>query len=500
MEKECLLETKGIYKSFGPTRALVDVSIQVRRGEIRGLIGENGSGKSTLSSIIAGAQTADEGQMFLRGEPYQPKGNVDAQKKGVSMVVQEMGTIPGISVASNIFLGNLNRFTKNGILNIKKMNRAAREILTEIGVPEIDPSMLIDHLNFEDRKIVEIARAMYTRPDVLIIDETTTALAQKGRTLLYKIIEKQHQENKAVLFISHDLDELMHVCNNITVLRDGNLIDTLTKDEMSIDKMRRLMVGREIKGNYYRSDYDGSYSDEVVLELKQVTTGINVENFSLQLHKGEILGIGGLADCGMHEVGRVAFGIDKPITGEVRLVKKNVRVTNPQIAIENKMGYVSKDRDKEALILNGSIKDNITLPSLPMLEKGFIITKSSENNLASQNVKQMEIKCYSPAQRCDELSGGNKQKVVFAKWIGNKSDILILDCPTRGIDVGVKANMYQLMYQLKKEGKSIIMISEELPELIGMSDRILIMKDGKVKKEFTRSESLTEQDIIDYMI
>ena len=202
----------------------------------------------------------------------------------------------------------------------------------------------------------------------------------------------------------------------------------------------------------------------------------------------------------MHEVGRVAFGIDKPLTGEVKLVQQDLKISNPQVAIKNKMGYVSKDRDKEALILNGSIKDNITLPSLPMLEKGFIITKASENELANQNVESMEIKCYSPAQRCTELSGGNKQKVVFAKWIGNNSEILILDCPTRGIDVGVKANMYQLMYQLKKEGKSIIMISEELPELIGMSDRILIMKDGLIKKEFARSEELSERDIIDYMI
>lgn len=500
MDKKCLLETRGIYKSFGPTRALVDVSVQVNPGEIRGLIGENGSGKSTLSSIISGAQEADSGEMYLRGLPYSPKGNVDAQRNGISMIVQEMGTISGITVASNIFLGNLKKFTKNGLLNVKKMNRAAKDILIEIGVPEIDPTMMIDRLNFEDRKIVEIARAMYSNPDVLIIDETTTALAQKGRTLLYRIIDKLHKENKAVLFISHDLDELMTVCNNITVLRDGNLIETLTKENMTIDKMRRLMVGRELKGNYYRADFDGSFDKEVVLDIKQITTGTNVENFSAQLHKGEILGIGGLSDCGMHEVGRVAFGIDKPLTGSVRLVRENLEVSNPRIAIKNKMGYVSKDRDKEALILNDSIKNNITLPSLPQLEKGMLITKASENQLAQKEVSQMEIKCYSHSQNCSELSGGNKQKVVFAKWIGNQSDILILDCPTRGIDVGVKANMYQLMYQLKQEGKSIIMISEELPELIGMSDRILIMKDGMIKGEFERNETLSEHNIIDYMI
>lgn len=500
MKKDCLLETKGIYKSFGPTRALVDVSITVHRGEIRGLIGENGSGKSTLSSIIAGALDSDDGKMYFRGKEYVPNGNVDAQKQGISMIVQEMGTIPGITVASNIFIGNLQQFTKRGILSIKKMNQTARKILKDIGVPEIDPALFINDLNFEDRKIVEIARAMYTNPDILIIDETTTALAQKGRNILYEVIEKMNRENKAVIFISHDLDELMQVCNNITVLRDGNLIDTLNNNEMSIEKMRRLMVGRELKGNYYRSDYDGTYGEEVVLDIKQITTDTNVENFCLQLHKGEILGIGGLSDCGMHDIGRVAFGISKPLTGEVRLIEEDVVITNPNIAIKHKIGYVSKERDKEALILNGSIKDNITLPSLPQLEKGPFITKSSENTLANNEIEKMEIKCYSSSQQCNELSGGNKQKVVFAKWLGNESDILILDCPTRGIDVGVKANMYQLMYQFKQEGKSIIMISEELPELIGMSDRIIIMKDGEIKGEFERNELLNEHDIIDYMI
>lgn len=500
MKKECLLETKGIYKSFGPTRALVDVSIKINQGEVRGLIGENGSGKSTLSSIVAGGLDPDEGKMFFRGQEYLPKGNVDAQKQGISMIVQEMGTIPGISVASNIFIGNLEQFTKRGLLSIKKMNQAAKEILTEIGVPEIDPATHINNLNFEDRKIVEIARAMYTKPDILIIDETTTALAQKGRSLLYKIIEKMHKENKAVIFISHDLDELMQVCNNITVLRDGNLIDTLNKEEMSIEKMRRLMVGRELKGDYYRSDYDGSHSGQVVLDMKQITTDTNVENFSLQLHKGEILGIGGLSDCGMHDIGKIAFGINKPLTGEVRLVEEDIVITNPNIAIRQKIGYVSKERDKEALILNGSIKDNITLPSLPQLEKGPFILKSSENKMANDEIEEMEIKCYSYNQQCDELSGGNKQKVVFAKWLANESDILILDCPTRGIDVGVKANMYQLMYQFKQAGKSIIMISEELPELIGMSDRVIIMKDGEIKGEFERNEKLSEHDIIDLMI
>ncbi len=496
------METKGIYKSFGPTRALVDVNLKINRGEVRGLIGENGSGKSTICSIIAGAQTADEGEMILKGESFNPKGNVDAQMQGISMIVQEAGTISGITVASNIFLGNLKQFTKGGFLSLRKMNQAAKKVLEEIGIPEIDPTALIDTLNFEDRKIVEIARAMYSEPEVLIIDETTTALAQKGRTIIYNTIRKMQEKNKSVLFISHDLEELMKVCNTITVLRDGNFIGTLTKEEMAIDKLRRLMVGRDLSGSYYRADYDGSCDDEVVLEFNQVTTGVNVENFCAKLHKGEILGLGGLSDCGMHEIGRAAFGIDKLLTGNVKLVKegKNLIITGPEMAIKNKIGYVSKDRDKEALILTASIKDNIVSPSLPLLSKATFISPASEKKMSQEQVKTMEIKCYSDSQYCNELSGGNKQKVVFSKWLANGSEIFILDCPTRGIDVGVKANMYALMYELKKAGKSIIMISEELPELIGMSDRILILKDGVISGEFTRNEVLSEHDIIEYMI
>ncbi|MFV0413230.1 MAG: ATP-binding cassette domain-containing protein, partial [Oscillospiraceae bacterium] len=293
MEGNCILLCNGIYKSFASTRALVDVSIEINKGEIRGLIGENGSGKSTLSSIIAGAQKADKGSMVYRGQAYNPATMVQAQQQGVSMIVQEMGTVPGISVASNIFLGKLNLFSKGGIFRPAAMNRAARKILEEIGASEIDPAAMIDTLTFEDRKIVEIARAMYIQPELLIVDETTTALASKGRGVLYKIIEKQKAQNKAVLFISHDLEELMEICTHVTVLRDGVIITTMNKQQMTIPDMRRNMVGRELTGNYYRGDYDGSHSPEVVLEMRRVTNDTIIENFDLKLHKGELLGIGG---------------------------------------------------------------------------------------------------------------------------------------------------------------------------------------------------------------
>lgn len=505
MSNEEIIRVEHIYKSFGPTKALVDVSFAVNRGDIRGLIGENGSGKSTVSSIIAGVQPADKGEMFLHGQPYKPHDMVDAQKHGMSMIVQEMGTISGIGVADNIFIGKESRFQKMGLVDHRRMVEEAGKILREIGADFIDPNAMIDDLDFEDRKIVEIARGMYDDPEVFIVDETTTALSQKGRDMVYNLMRKLQAEGKAVLFISHDLDELMDICNAITVLRDGVLIDTLTHEQMNVDRLRSLMVGRELTGDYYRSDYDGSYSDEVVLECEQITSGPVLENFSLKLHKGEILGIGGLSDCGMHEIGRVLFGIDPHVTGKVTLHKngKDIEIKDSKTCIDNKMGYVSKNRDKEAIILNASIRDNVTLPSLNLLRDRNpvkLITKKAERNLANECIESMSIKCQGPKQYVSGLSGGNKQKVVFAKWIGNGSEILILDCPTRGIDIGVKATMYQLMTQYKREGKSMVMISEELPELIGMSDRIIILKDGVQTAEFTRSADLRDTDIIGKMI
>ncbi len=503
MDNEIILSARRVCKAFGPTRALVDVDVEVRKGEIRGLIGENGSGKSTFSSIVAGALGMDSGELFLRGEKYTPKSMVDAQNHGVAMIVQEAATLPGLDVASNIFTGRLEQFTKAGFLNWKEIYAKADRILADIGAPEIKGRMNIEQLNFEDRKIVEIARAMVNNPDLLIVDETTTALATKGRTLIYRLIEKMHEENKAVLFISHDLEELMEVCNTITVLRDGVIIDTLDKSNMSVDLMRSLMIGRELEGDYYRSDWNGRMTDDVLLEAKRITLRPYFKNINITLHRGEILGLGGLSNCGMHEIGRVIFGIEKTLTGEVVLHKdgRDVRIDNTVTAVNNGMAYVSKDRDKESIILNSTIRSNIVSPALKILSRtiGFI-SPAWEKQFSDRQIKAMSIKCRNGKQMVKELSGGNKQKVVFAKWLGTDSDVLVLDCPTRGIDVGVKADMYRLINELKHQGKGIIMISEELMELMGMSDRMMIFKDGKLAKEFDRSPDLTEQDIIEYII
>lgn len=500
MKKELIMKISGIDKSFGSTHALEQVSVNLFSGEIRALIGENGSGKSTLSGVISGSVQPDSGTMVLFGKPYAPHSVITANENKVAMIVQEMATINGITVAANMFAGNEMQFSNKGIVNRKKMNQAALKALECIGITDIDPTRLIDAISFEDRKMVEMARALYYQPEILIVDETTTALSQRGREILYTVMRKMKEKGKTVLFISHDLSEIMEQCDCVTVMRDGKVVATLEKDEMSVDKIRFLMIGRDINDEYYRADKKCSYNDEVTLRFEDVCAFDTVQHISFGLHKGEILGIGGLTDSGMHDVGKVAFGLIEPDNGKVVLPKENVVVQSPMVAIRNGVGYVSKNRDQEALMLSSSIRENIVLPSLNRLKKGFVIKNSGEKKLAKSMCKMLDTKMNSINQHCMYLSGGNKQKVALSKWIGNESDILILDCPTRGIDIGVKQSIYKLMQELKAAGKSILMISEEMPELLGMCDTVVIMKDGKISKSFTRDEEPQEADIIKYMI
>ncbi len=517
LNKKPLLEIRKMNKTFGPVIALKDVDFLLYEGDVVGLIGENGSGKSTISSIFAGMQkpTSLE-KMTYKGKEWNPSSMLDALNYegnggGIGMIVQESGTIPGISVMENLFLGNLDEFrffkTKNGKtfgpINKKKMANAAKEALLAIGVNSIDPYALVSFLDFQSRKLLEIAKVMLKDPDVLVIDETSTALAHDGRQILYGIINKFRGTHKAVVFISHDLEEIMEVCDSLTVLRDGNIIRSFKKDEYNPDEIRKAMIGRELKGSYYRDDFDGSYSSEVVLECSNATYLDRVKNVNFKLHKGEILGIGGLAHSGMHSLGKLVFGALKPSEGNIFIYQgdKKINVKNEENAIRHGIGYVSKDRDSESLNLPASIKDNIAIAGMEQYAVSkFLILDKKEKRYVDEQISSLSIKCFDRNQLVQQLSGGNKQKVVFGKWIGKGSEILILDCPTRGVDIGVKQAMYQLMSKLKNEGKAILLISEEMPELIGMSDHILIMKDGEIKKEFKRSKELGEEDIIEYMI
>ena len=498
MKNDIIFRAESISKAFGPTKALIEVDLKIGKGEIHGLIGENGSGKSTMASICAGVLKQDSGEMLLNDIAFIPRNSVEANDCGVCMVVQEQGTVGSISVAANIFLGREDQFIHAGILSVKKMNEETRRVLNLVGLNDISSVESIENLTFEDRKLVEIARALYSRPKLLIIDETTTALTIKGRDILYKHMQKIKEEGCSILFISHDIDEIMSLCDSLTILRDGQVTANLKKPDFNSNKIKQLMVGRDLSGNYYRSDYRVSIENNVVLNANSITYGV-LNNVTFKLRKGEVLGIGGLSDCGMHEIGKILFGLIKPEVGEVT-IKKNTKIKNPKDAIEKGLAYVSKNRDKESLMLLGSIKDNICLPSLQELKKNGIITKKKEKNLVMKWVGEISIKTNSIFDYCSTLSGGNKQKVVLAKWLARNSDILILDCPTRGIDIGVKALIYKILAELRAQGKSMILISEELPELIGMSDRILLLKKGRLMGEFKRDEGLSESILIEKII
>jgi len=499
MSDKILLKAENIDKKFGITHAVNNVSLTINAGEIRALIGENGSGKSTFCQMLCGIYTIGGGTFTLDGQPVKVKNQVEANNLGISIIVQEMGTLSGLTVAENIFLGHEDPFMNHGIKNTRAMNNEAQRLLDEYGFKNIRAGAMIDNYNFEDRKLVEIVKATYMKPKILIVDETTTALSQNGRLELYKIMDSVKADGRSVIFISHDLGEILEHCDTISILRDGEYIDTVKASDVDEDAIKRLMVGRDIGTAYYRTDYGKEISSEVVLSVKNVTVPGQIEDVNFELHRGEILGFGGLSECGMHEIGKAVFGASWDRQGSVTLADGTEINSIPQ-AIKHSIAYASKDRDNESIILNESIRNNAVLPSLDDLAEAHILKAGKLNRFAQEYVDKMQTKMQHIHQFVSDLSGGNKQKVVLARWLGKGSDILVLDSPTRGIDVKVKQAIYALMSELTAQGKSIIMISEEIPELLGMSDRILIMKDGKINGEFQRSENLSEEDLIAKMV
>ena len=372
--------------------------------------------------------------------------------------------------------------------------------LNKYQINRIKASAMVDDYNFEDRKLVEIVKATYFNPKIVVIDETTTALSQEGREELYKHMNRIRAEGNTIIFISHDLPEILRMSDTITVLRDGVYIDTVKSADIDEEGLKKLMVGREVTGDYYRADYGEPISDEVVMTVKNVTVPGLIKNINFELHKGEILGFGGLSESGMHEIGKACFGASFDREGTVVLAD-GTHIDNIPTAIHHSIAYTSKDRDNESVVMNQGIGDNICLPSLDALKNGVgLLSDRKMKDFANEYAKEMSVKMVNTDQFVSDLSGGNKQKVVLARWIGKDSDILVLDSPTRGIDIKVKQDIYQLMDRMRKSGKSIIMISEELMELIGMCDRIIIMKDGEISGELMRSRDLDENSLIAKMV
>jgi len=501
MSGEYVLKLEGINKYFGPTHANKNISFTLKKGEVRGLAGENGSGKSTLASIIAGINKRDSGIMYKDGKEYDPSSPQDAARNKIGIVVQELGLVNRLPAYINVYLGRTKEFTKYGLVDLKGINDAVNEQLKKWNLGTIRLKSLAEELSVESRKVVELARALSIDPDILILDEVSQALTHDKRVILHEIVHKFKEMGRSVIIISHDVEELLELTDTITVLRDGEMVGTKDTKDLTSEMVKSLMIGRDIEKDYYRSDKESVYENEVVLEIKDLSVENELFDISFEIHKGEIFGICGLSDSGIHILGKAICGIQKINNGSVTLMPEGISVKNSVSALKNGIGYVPKDRDSEALMLSTSIMDNICLPSVTEIQGvlGFLSPKKMKD-MASNARNDFEIKSTGIMQTLNHLSGGNKQKVNLGRWMIKDLKVLVLDCPTRGVDVGVKSYIYNLMKEAKKEGLAMILITDELPEAIGMADNIAVIRNGKLVRIINRSEGFSEESIIEVMI
>jgi ribose transport system ATP-binding protein len=497
---ENALEIRGLSKSFGSTQANIAINFTLKKGEVHGLIGENGSGKSTLISQIAGIYQPDEGQMTLNGDIYAPRSPLDANNRRVSMVVQELGIVKSLPAGVNVFLGRTKMFSKFGVVSLKKLNKAANEECEKWDLPKVNFTSSADDMTIETRKMIELVRAMSIDPEVLILDEITQSLSYNNRMRLYGLIEKFKAMGRSIIVITHDVEEMIEITDRITVLRDGKVTGVLNSAETTPDEVKRLMVGREISGDYYRSDTAPDFDDSApVLSVKNISVKDEISNVSFDVHKGEILGFCGISDSGIHTVGKAVYGLEKLTAGEVLLGGEPLK--SPMHALALNMAYVPKDRDNDALMMQASIWENFALPSIAELtDKIGFVSPRKLRTLGQEMTEQMAVKCRDIYQVMADLSGGNKQKVNLGRWLAKDIKLLILDCPTRGVDVGVKTYIYALMKEAKAKGIAIILISDELTEVLGMSDRLCVMKNGELKTIIPRGDGFTEHSLIKVMV
>jgi len=478
------VEFKNIRKEFPGVIALNDVSFTIKKGEVHALIGENGAGKSTIMKILAGIYVPDHGEIYLNGERSILNTPRDALQKGISMIHQELNLIPEMTVEQNLFVGREECY-RFGVIKKKKLINSAYGLFKEMGL-NINPKAKISSLSVAEMQMVEIAKATSYDADVIIMDEPTSAITDREVVILFKIIRNLKAKGKSIIYISHKLDEIFQIADRITVLRDGCLIDTRPIGEMNKPLLISLMVGRDLKEMYVKEE---SKIGDTALEVKGLTLKGKYSDISFRVRKGEILGIAGLMGAGRTEVAETIFGLRKPDKGEFIIYGKNKKIDTPKSAMKNSIAFITEDRKLFGLNLVASTKNNITLAYLKDYTfAGQVLNFRKENEVAEAQIEALSIKTPSRDTPVESLSGGNQQKVVLAKWLLGNPDIIVMDEPTRGIDVGAKAEIYKIMTELAKKGKAIIMISSEMPELLGMSDRILVLYNGKIMGEFTREE------------
>jgi len=493
MEKKPIIELKDISKAFPGVQALDNVSLSFNSGEIHALIGENGAGKSTLIKIMGGVYQRDSGEIVFDGAQTEIEDVTHAQDMGISVIHQELSLIPDLTVMENLCLGIEPRFGISPFIDKKTMYTHALEIMEPLGL-EINPKVIIRDLKTADKQMVEIARSVSRNASLVIMDEPTSSLSSREVETLFEIIRKLKKNNVGVIYVSHILSEVLSISDRITVLRDGSLIRTLNTKEADEKLLVKSMVGREIKDYFNKKEKE---IGDVILEVQNLTREPYFSNVSFDLRQGEILGISGLVGAGRTEIIRGIFGADELDSGEVFLNGEKIDVPSSRKAIGLGIGFVPEDRKLEGLMLEASVRHNVSLPSLKARAKRGFLNHKWEYDASSEFIKKLRIVTPSQTTPTKTLSGGNQQKIVVAKWFAANSNILLLDEPTRGIDVNAKSEMYTLMNNYVKNGGSIIMVSSDLPEILGMADRIVVIRQGQVSGILDRKDA-TEEKIMTF--
>ena len=483
-----ILELKNVSKAFPGVRALDDVRFDVMPGEVHALLGENGAGKSTLIKIVSGVYQPNAGTLSVHGDEVAFKSPLDAQASGIATIYQELLLFPELTVAENIFMGHQPR-TRFGTIDWEVMRARAREILASLDIHDLDVSKLVGVLSIGNRQRVEIAKALSRDARLLIMDEPTAALTEADVERLFGIVRRLRERGVGVVYISHRLEEVFELADRVTVLRDGKYVATKPVAETDKDDLITMMVGRTIEALFPKADVKAG---EIVLEAKDLSRRPLTNEINFHVRAGEIVGLAGLVGSGRSELAQVIFGVTPAESGEIRLNGKPVTISNPRQATGLGIAYVPEDRGHQGLIRPMVLRENASLAILERLASGPFVDRAAEGELAEQSIRRFGIRASSTEQVVNKLSGGNQQKVVLSKWLASEPLMLLMDEPTRGVDVGAKAEIHRLMGELVEQGLAILMISSELPEIMGMSDRIMVMREGRIVAEFDREEATQE--------
>ncbi len=485
-----LVKMENISVEFPGVKALQNVNFNLKAGEVHVLLGENGAGKSTLIKVLSGVNKITSGKIFIEGKEVSFHNEKQARQAGVSVIYQELNLVKYLTVAENIFLGKQIK-NKAGLINWKKMNNEATEIIKKLNV-DIDPKAKIKDLGIAQQQMVEVAKALNEDAKIIVMDEPTSSLTDHEITQLFRIIHELKAKGIGIIYISHRLEEFNYIGDRVTVLRDGKYIGEHALKDCTTDDLIKMMVGRELKDKYPK---EVIHIGREIFRVDGICTFDKLKNCSFSVGAGEILGIAGLMGAGRTELARAIIGADKRTNGSIYVKGQKVHIKNPRQAVKNGISFLTEDRKQEGLILNHDIKSNITITVLEKILSYGFLNRKKERKISNEMVEKLKIKTPCITQKVKNLSGGNQQKVVLSKWMLTGSDIVIFDEPTRGIDVGAKTEIYKQMTYLAKQGKAIIMISSEIPELLGMSDRIIVMHDGAIVGELTMGE-VTQEKIL----